>query len=158
MTSVVYAINDDLTNINAVLAVYDEQLRDYQKDVRINGKTYASANAEQAGMMAYYSEIADDLGIIVDDMEMRLKAKRASTAKKLARLEAKTHTDKQLQMLVDDTDEVMKVWKVLAEVKERHERAKTALNAFVNRGYSLKNLITARAGSFQDETIYVNDK
>lgn len=158
MPSVVYAIKDDLSNIKAVLKEYDAQLSDYQKDLLINGKTYASANAEQAGMMAYYSEIADDLGILVDDMEMRLKAKRASRAKVTTKHEPKTHTDKQLQMAIDDDIEVIKVWKALAEVKERHERAKTALNAFINRGYSLKNLITARAGSFQDETIYVNDK
>ncbi len=157
MESVVYKIKSDLSNLKAVLKEYDVWIAEYRKEVVIDGKTYAQANSEQAGLMAYYSELADELNIILEDLEMRQKAAKAAAAKKLTKLSGKALTDRQLQTEIEGDPDVIAAWKAVAEVKERHEKAKTALNAFINRGYSLKNLNNARAGGFQNETIYVNE-
>lgn len=156
-SSVVYKIYDDLSNLDKILRAYDKEIAKYEEELKLDGKTYSSANAEQAGLMSWYSELADDLGILLEEMERRVKKQRAIAMKKFMGKDPKAYSDKRLEQIIADDKDLEKIEKAKLEVQERHEKAKTALNGFIRRGFSLNNLTQIRIGGFQDEKIRVNE-
>lgn len=156
--SSIHKINEDLSNLNRVLREYDYWMKDFEEELRIDGKKYSQANSEQAGRISYYSELSDELGVIVKEMDMRCKVARTKAMKKLMNVSSKSYTEKQLSMMIDDDPEVIKSLRALREVEERHEKSKTMVAGFIQRGYTLKNMSLIRTGGFHDEIMYVNEE
>lgn len=157
MKSAVRKIKDDLSNLNSVLLSYDTKMKEFSENLRIDMKTYAQANSEQAGLMSYYSQLKDELDVIHDDMEIRLCVAKSNAMKKIERVANNKYTEKQLSMHIEADPDVRDTRRACGEVKERLEKAKSMVAGFMQRGYSLNNLTRIRAGEFQDDLIYVGE-
>lgn len=157
-TSVANQIVKDLSNLDEILRDYDACMRGYEKRLKIDMKTYAKANAEQAGWIAYYSEIHDELDVMCKDMDTRVKIARAAVGIKLEKASAKKYTEKEMSRHEDSDPTVIKTLKALRELEERKKKFETIVAAFSQRGYTLNNMTRIRIGGFQDELMYAVDE
>lgn len=155
MQSSVTKINSDLSNFADILEGYDKKLKAHVSDLRIDGYTYMQANVQQSAFIGYYDQISDELDIIVQDMEMRLKVAKFKVLKNIQQNSAKDHTEKVLGMLIEGDPLVITTAKALLEVKERYLKSKSIVLAFQQRGFSLNNLVKMRQAEFHDEMIYI---
>lgn len=156
--SSIYKINDDLSNFDAVIGKYDAVLKDYEKDLRIDGNTHMQANVQQATFIGRYDQISDELSVMVDDFEMRKKVARAKAVKRIKQQSAQAHTEKVLEMMIDGDPAVITLSKCVLEIKERYMKSKSIVEAFRQRGYSLSNILAARRQEFHNEMIYLNNE
>jgi hypothetical protein len=155
--SIANRIKPDLSNLDEVLKEYDACLRGYEKCLKVDMKTYAKANSEQAGWLAYYSEIQDELDIMFKDMETRVKVARGQAAIKLEKVASKKYTEKETGYHVDVDPMVNKTIKAMREIEERKKKSETIVAAFSQRGFTLNNMTRIRMGGFQDEFMYINE-
>jgi hypothetical protein len=155
MVSAVKKIKDDLSNLDVVLSRYDAKLRYYDDKLEINLKTYAEANGEQAGLVAYYCQLSSELEIMAEDMKQRLAQARSRALKKIIRNATREYTDRTLHAMIEDDPDYVKHYKAMQEVKERHQKADDVASAFLARGYALNNFTRIRSAEFQDEIMYV---
>ena len=156
-TSIANLIQDDLSNLDEVLGEYDGCLRGYVKALKIDMKTYAKANSEQAGWIAYYSELHDELDVMFKDMETRIKIARAKAAIKIEKVSSKKYTEKEMSRIEESDPTVIITGKAAREIEERKKKFETVVSAFSQRGYTLNNMTRIRIGGFQDEFMYVNE-
>lgn len=157
MTSAANTIHEDLSNLSEVMQEYDACLRNYEKRLKVDMKTYAKANSEQAGWIAYYSELHDELDVMYKDMETRVKVARALAAQKVEKYSAKKYTEKEMSRIEESDPTVIKTGKAAREIEERKKKFETVVAAFSARGYTLNNMTRIRMGGFQDEYMYVNE-
>lgn len=150
-------VKPDLSNLSEVLKEYDDWMRGYEKNLKIDMKTFAKANAEQAGWLAYYSEMQDELEIMYKDMETRVKIAKANVANKLEKVSPRKYTEKELTGHEDRDPTVEKTTKAAREIEERKRKCETIVAAFSQRGYTLNNMTRIRLGGFQDELMYINE-
>lgn len=158
MASLVDRIEEDLSNLQEVLKEYDGWLKNYEKNLKIDMKTYSKANSEQAGWLAWYSELHDELDVIHKDMETRSKVARAMAAIKLEKVSSKKYTEKEMTRHEDTDPTVRATNKAAREIEERKKRAATIVEAFKARGYTLNNMTRIRMGGFQDDLMYINEE
>lgn len=156
-TSVANLVKNDLSNLDEVLADYDACMRGYTKNLKVDMKTFAKASSEQAGWLAHYSEIHDELVVIFKDMETRVKVAKAAVFTKLGKNSSQRFTEKELTRKEDEDTTVNLTIKALREIEERKAKAETIVGAFTARGYTLNNMTRIRAGGFHDEYMYVKD-
>jgi hypothetical protein len=157
MKSAIYRIKEDLSNLEAVMDSFDEDMSEFDDHVRLDMKTFARASCEQAAYMSYYSQIGDELRAIAKDMDTRLKVARAKATRNFLQVATKTYTDKILTMMVEDDPIVQKLTKALGEVVERMDKSDSMVEGFRQRGFSLNNLSRNRAAEFHNEKIYIKD-
>lgn len=151
-------INKDLSNIQEVLQQYDEDMKGFRKAMKIDMKTYAKANSEQAGLLQYYSEVQGELGVLYKDMDTRLKEVRAVALKKLKKISERSLTEKLLLMEIEADPDVVAHNKALREIEERQKKVDSIVEGMHQRGYTLNNMTRIRIGGFQDEYMYVQDE
>jgi hypothetical protein len=156
-TSAANKIKPDLSNLDTILREYDSWMNGYEKNLKVDMKTYSKANSEQAGWLAYYSEIHDELDVMFKDMETRVKVARASAAHKIEKVSSKKYTEKEMSRIEDGDPIVIATLKACREIEERKKKFETVVAAFSQRGYTLNNMTRIRMGGFQDESMYINE-
>lgn len=157
MNSIVHKIAPDLSNLTTVLNEYDAWMKGYEKNIKVDMKTYAKANSEQAGLLAYYSEMHNELEIMHKDMEMRTKVARANAMNKVHKRSDRNYTETQLKIIIDADPDVTAMATAAREIEERQKKSETIVNALHQRGFTLNNMTRIRIGGFQDEYMYVNE-
>lgn len=153
--SSVTIIKADLSNLERVLDKYDALLDDAEDELRIDGKTYMQAHVQQAARLGYYDELYNQLDVMHDDMELRLKVARAKANQAIKQASSVAHPEKTLTMMIDGDGTVVAVNKAVLEVRERRGRARTIVEAFQKRGYLLTNLTKVRIAEIHNEYINV---
>lgn len=156
-SSMVNLVKDDLSNLDNVLKYYDKHLSKYDSDLEIDGKTYGKALSQQAGLLAWYSELNDELEILEKELEARLRIAKDSAMKRLERISPEKQTEFKIKFNIESDPTCIALGKAVREVEERKKKSATIVMAFNQRGYALNNMIMCRRGEFLDEKIYVNE-
>lgn len=155
--SVVKKVKEDYSNLDAVLLSYDTKLKGYKEDLKIDGQTYMQANVQQSAFISYYDQICQELDVLLDDMNMRVKVAKANAIKKIQAHSNREYSERIMNSLVEGDPGVNKAIKAMLEVKERYLKARSIVDAFQQRGYSLNNITKIRIAEFHNETIYIDE-
>lgn len=155
--SITNLIKNDLSNLDKVLRYYDKNLDVYEDDLTIDGKTYGQALSKQAGLLAWYSELNDQLEILEKELESRLRVAKEKAMKRLIGISHDKLTEFKMKMEMDADPTCILLGKAIREVEERKKKSATIVMAFNQRSYTLNNMIMCRRGEFLDERIHVDE-
>lgn len=148
----------DFKNLLSILNDYDDKLKDWKSNIKIDGKNIESANIEQASWMAYYDEIKIELKTLVDFMDMKVKEIRGKVASMILKNSSELHNEKTRERLIDCDPDYIKMYQIYLEVKEVYSLADAIVTQFIQRGYTLTNLVRIRTADIQDITLYIDGK
>lgn len=155
--SVIYKIKSDLSNLSAVMLSYDTKMKNFKEELRLDGRTFQQASVQQSAYSAYYDQIAQELDVMVDEMELRIKEARMKAYTNIRKVSPKDYPERTLNLMLDGDPEVLRMTRAMLEVAERLKKAKSYVKSFETRGYSINNLTKQRQAEFLNQTIYLDE-
>lgn len=144
----------DLSNVDAVMADFDDRMKDYKEDLRLDGKNIEKANMEQAAFHAYYDQIRAELESMFRKAEIYHDTKLVETIASLERKATKQHSDTSLVRLAHGDKAFAPIRVALAEIEERLGKAKSICSSFDKRGFALNNIVKINIAQLRDIMIY----
>lgn len=142
--SVIFEIKPDLSNLIDFLDRYDMAIKDLEEELKLKGKQLAAANSENPSMLAYYDERKTELKSLVQFMEMRVDKIRGELWRKYTESHSRDLGPKDKEMYIKSEPEYLKSYQLLICVQEMYSRYNVAVDAFIARGFSLRNITNAR--------------
>lgn len=143
--------------IAEAIADLSEQLKDWKKDLELNGVNLRVALIKQPSILAYYDQIAVELYACVKHLQSIEKEVRGLVYKKLKEKATRDYTDTAIQRLIDCDVDYVKVHTLLIDVEEVYENCKSIVGAIQQRAYTLNNLVRVYEKELQDITINIGD-
>lgn len=151
--SKIFEIADDLSNLPAIIAEYDQEIENAKDNLDLEGKTLFEANREQPSWYCHYYRLLQELKTIEDFVEGKLEAKKG----KLWRDYKENHT---LSLSSTDITHYINSTPAYEEIRTLHfvviemvGMMNALVKAFEQRGYVLRNLTEARIHEMQTATI-----
>lgn len=145
-------IGDKYENLEAILAPYIEDLDEKEQNLKIEGKRLELANREQASWLSYYDERRIELATYVKFFEMELSRVRSTILKNMERY-PKDLSDRARDKYIDSHEDYLNVYELYLTVKELYSEYESIVNAFIQRGYSLRNITNIRVAALEDVVI-----
>lgn len=144
---------EQFEDLASTLAPYDEEIEKVPERLQVRGKVLGVALQEQADWLYFYSVRLAELQKLTKYAESRVEATRGRLFRGYTEKYTRELSDRQKDKYIDNEDAYLQMHQIYLEVKELHEKYSAAVDAFVARGYALKNLIDARINSMELMTI-----
>jgi len=152
--SILDVLNDDLSNIDQVLAAYGDLFTEAKQDIAINNKTLQQANMEQASNYARFDQIRVELEIITELSELKVGQIKARAIRQIVKDEPNKYGERMLNSMVDDNPSYIKYYKIYLKCKEMHAKAKSIVESMSQRGYSLNNITKTKVAAIEETILY----
>lgn len=146
-------LSQDITKLWDVLDPYYKELEDYEAHLKLKGKTLERVNREQATYLAYYDERRIELHTLVrflDDYVNKIKGKCWKSYTENMSIDLGPR-DK--ERYVAQEPKVIQAREIFLEVNQLFEKYQMVVDAFIQRGYALRNITEIRVNSLQDITL-----
>ncbi len=130
-----------------LLKIYEAEYDDFEERLRLEGKTLGVANRENASWMSYYDERRIEIRSVTKWLEIDLARVKAKLYKNLTEGYDVDlgQRDKETYIAGEQEYIVRKI--ALLEVQELYEKYESAVEAFRQRGYQLRNLTELKIAS-----------
>lgn len=141
--SIIFEIKSDLSNLIDILDRYETAIEDLDEELKLKGKPLSAANSENPSLLAYYDERRNELKTLVQFMEMRCeKIKGERWMKYMEMPRELSARDKDVYIKAEP--EYLKCYQLFLCVQEMYGQYNVAVDAFIARGFSLRNITNAR--------------
>lgn len=151
--SVVFELKEDFSNLPLIVERYEQALADFHTDVNLKGKTIGTANSENPSLLAYYDERRAEVKILLDMTAARLERVKGELWKRYTENHSRDLGPKDKDYYIKCEPEYAKVHKLLLCVQELHSKYVAAVDAFVARGFSLRNITNLRVAQVENGLI-----
>lgn len=141
---------DDLAT---VIIEYDQELEKIPDRLAVKGKMLGTAIEEQSGWLYLYSVKLAEIEKLLAYSQIRVDAVRGKLYQAYSEKYSRELSDRQKDKYIDNEETYINVQEVYLEVKELRDKYKCAVDAFVARGYALKNYLDARVNGLELATI-----
>ena len=155
--SVASTIKSDHSNLPDILEYYENQLKDAKENLKLDGKNIEAANVEQPSWLAYYDQIRVELEYLLQIYDMRVKVARAAARQHISKNSSYSYGQQELEKMVDGDPKYLTVNQYFIEVRATTERARSVVEAFAQRSYSLNNITKIRVAEVQNVTLRIKD-
>lgn len=153
--SIINELNEDLSNLDEILASYSELLKnESNKDISISGKTIQYANQEQASIFSYYDQIRVELETICDFLELKGREVKAASIKSILKNSEKSYGERILEKMVDDNPKFIDIQKKILKTREVYLLAKSIVDSIEHRGYALTNITKIKVAAIEETILY----
>jgi leucyl-tRNA synthetase len=115
----------------------------------VKGKVLATAFTEQADWLYLYSIKLAEVEKLLNYSDSRVQAIRGKLFKTYSEKYSRELSDRQKDKYIDNEDQYLQIYQIYLEIKEVRDKYKAAVDAFIARGYALKNLLDARINSLE---------
>lgn len=153
MSSPIFKLKPDLSNIGSVLSEYRERIKDWESHVLLDRKTLKSACADQVAWSGYYDQIKCELDSIMSYVEMKVKEGRGEAMKEILQNASQSHGEQAMNRLIDCHKRYLFPYQVFLEVRDVYLKAKSIVDQFEQRAYSLNNLTKLVVANQEDYRI-----
>jgi len=143
------SLGPNYENLNKVLEPYVEDLLDSSKHLNLNGKGYKEANKEQAQWVSYYDERRLEIKTILEYFDIEVERVRTKIIRGFERYH-RDLTDSMKKVYANNEPELLEVQKRRLTVQEIYGKYNSLVEAFKQRGYSLKNIATLIQANIED--------
>ena len=148
-------LKPDLSNLDAILDDFDNRLSTWKDDVAVGGKNIERANMEQPAYFAYYDQIKAEAESLCEKLELMTKVAKAVAMDRIGGPKtSKVYPERTLDKLAEEDFTYRRNHVAYLEARERYLKAKSVVDAFTQRGYSLTNIRHIRIAEMHDKTIY----
>lgn len=142
-----------LSNIPDIIERFEAELNNAKAHLQIEGKNLERANREQPTWLAYYDERRIELYALVKFFEQRVEAKKGELYRHYRENYSIELGQREIDSYIRSDGEFEKIYNLFLEVKLLYDKYQSVVDAFIARGYSLKNITDIRIHSLQDVTL-----
>lgn len=153
MTSVIFKLKPDLSNIGPILSEYREKIKDWETHASLDRKTLKSACADQVAWSGYYDQLKCELDSLLNYLEMKVKEGRGEAMKDILKNSSQTHNERAMNNLIDCHRFYLIPQQVFLEVRDVFLKSKSIVDQFEQRAYSLNNLTKLVVANQEDYRI-----
>lgn len=147
--SVIFDIKPDLSNLVQILDRYEEAIKDLDDELKLKGKQLAQANSENPSLLAYYDERKAELKSIMQLVEMHIDKVKGELWQKFTENHSRDLGPRDKEMYVKKDPEYLKRYQLFLCVQELYMRYSAAVEAFIARGFSLRNITNLRVAQVE---------
>lgn len=147
--SVIFDIQPDLSNLVQVLERYERAMESFESDLALKGKQIGTANSENPSLLAYYDERKAELKSIMLFVDMHVDKVKGELWQKYTEVHSRELGPRDKEMYVKKDPEYLKRYQLFLCVQELYMRYTAAVDAFVNRGFSLRNITNLRVAQVE---------
>lgn len=147
--SVIFDIKPDLSNLVQILDRYEEAIKDLDDELKLKGKQLAQANSENPSLLAYYDERKAELKSIMQLVEMHIDRVKGELWQKFTENHSRDLGPRDKEMYVKKDPEYLKRYQLFLCVQELYMRYSAAVEAFIARGFSLRNITNLRVAQVE---------
>lgn len=151
--SIITLLGPHCENLDTILQQYETDIVDAESRIKIQGKTLATANREQAGWATYYDTRKVELKTLVKLLESRVNSVRGKLFRKYTENSSRELSDRAKDKYIDHDSEYLDVYSLLLEVEELYEKMAAIVDGFKTRGYALRNLTDLVINQLTDYTL-----
>lgn len=151
MNPIKQEFGEKLEKLEAFLDIYENDLNDFEENLRIRGKSLETANLEQAQWFGYYGERKVELKRVVDLFETERNRIKYVLFKN-AKLNMEMSDSLRLKYIEQD-NAYLEINRKYLNVVEIYSKYINAVETFLQRGYSLRNLTNARVASVHNDVL-----
>lgn len=142
-------LKKDLSNLPDILIDYQNKLEGWEDNLVVEGKTLERANSEQPAWISYYDQIRLELEILNDYMEMEVKRSKSRAIKKLYKHSEREYGERMVDKIIEDDPEYCIRQEMYLYSREMYLKAKSIVDNFAHRGYSLNNIVKVRVAQLE---------
>jgi len=136
-----------------LLHIYEEELKGYEANLKVKGKTIGEANKENASWMAYYDERRIEINSVIKFLEVEIARIRGKLYKSFTEGYPVDLGERAKERYIDNEPAFLKRKKVLLEVEELYSKYQGIVKAFEQRGYDLRNLTQLKVAAIDNVEI-----
>lgn len=142
--SVISRLGSSNENLPDLLANYESELDAVEARIRVRGKSLNELMIEQAEWLLHYDTRRAELGTLVKHFEAQVDRVRGRLYKSYTEKYSRELSDRQKDRYIEQEEAFLSMNSLLLEVKELHTKYQAVVDAFIARGYGLKNLLDVR--------------
>lgn len=145
-------LGENLENLNDVLIPYVEDIVNAKENLVLKGKTYKEANMEQAQWMSYYDERKVELKTILEYVDIEIERIRTKLIRGFEK-HPRNLSDTMRRQYVNNEPELLNIQKKRLVIQELYGKYVSLVDAFKQRGYSLRNLTILIQANVEDSIL-----
>lgn len=147
---IIAKLQRETVTLQAVLVPYYEDLDNAEVRIKLKGKTIGEANKEHGSWFFTYNVKRRELEALSNWYEAKVAAARGRLFKKFTENFSIELSDRAKDKYIDKEAEYLTVYEDYLTVKELEEAYKAVVEAFEQRGYSLRNITDLRVAGLDD--------
>lgn len=132
---------------------FEQKLENWKEDVRLDGKKIEVAIVEQPSLLAYYDQIASEAEYYMEVVDLHVKKIRAERMVYIKENYSREYTDSAIQKVIEGDKNYQSAYLIYLSMKSVYDKAKSIVEAFKQRSYSLNNLVKIYENEISDITI-----
>ena len=136
----------------AELSAYQQDITEAERRLTMKGKTGTEAIQEQPGWLAYYGTRKAEAGKLLKYLDARVEGCRSTLIRNYENY-SRALSDRMVDKYVDNEPEYLSYLELYLEVKEIHESLDAIHNAFIARGFSLRDWTALKVVQMQNDVI-----
>lgn len=149
-------IGEDMSGLAEFINSIENNVANWKDDLNLNGKNLRAANIEQPSLIAYYDQLAVEVNVALEFVDMKEKQIRGEKLVYIKDTFKKEYTDSSIQKVIDSDPKYMKIHLLYLEIKELHDKIRSIVDAFKQRAYVLNNLVKIHEKELENITINLN--
>lgn len=146
-------LGENYKNLDKVLEPYLSALDDLDINLAIKGKLLEHSNREQASWLSYYDQRRIELSTLVRFFEQEVKRIRGILFKQFVESYPRDLSDRQIDKYIDSEQAYLDINEKYLAIKEVYDQFTGAVDAFIQRGYALRNITNIRVNNLEDVII-----
>lgn len=139
-------------NLPELFVEYENDIKDAPDRLAILGKTSAQAESDQCAWPVYYGVRKAELNKLTKFMKARLDAVRGEITRRYVDC-ARDYGERTREKFIDAEPEYLQVYELCLEVEELRDKFDAICDAFVRRGFALRDWTQVRTSDITDATI-----
>jgi len=141
------------TKLPEIIANYETELLEAEKNLIIKGKTLEKANVENPTWQLYYDQRRIELYTLVKYIEGLVASVRGKLFRSYTETYQRDISDRAKDQYINNEPAYLSMQEIYLEVKDIHDRYQAVCDAYKSRGYALNNITKIRVASLEDAII-----
>lgn len=146
---VILEVKPDLSNLPTILQRYEGYLHDVTDNLRLKGKPIGEANSEQPAWLVYYDQKKVELKSILGLVEMHLDRIKGNLWEKFTEVHSRDLSSRDKEAYIKKDPNYTNAYQLLLCVQELYDKYNSVVDAFVARGFSLRNITNLRVAQVE---------
>jgi hypothetical protein len=151
--SVIKYLGKDNENLQAMLEIYEDELKLAATRLALKGITLAQANKEHVGWLVHYDEKRAELKVLMKHFQTQRDRVRGRLLKVYTEKPSIALSERAKEKYIDNDDEFLDANDRVLSVEEVYEKYTAVVDAFKSRGFALRNLVELHVHQLADTPI-----
>lgn len=150
---VILEVKSDMSNLPQILQRYENYLSDVSANLALKGKPIGEANSEQPAWLVYYDQKKVELKSILNLVEMHVERIKGGLWEKFTEVHSRELSSRDKDAYIKKDVNYLNAYQLLLCVQELYDKYDAVVEAFVARGFSLRNITNLRVAQVENGLI-----